>query len=126
MKTIAIDFDGTCVFNEYPKVGASVPYCVSTLQECLKNGNKLILFTMRDKDKLTAAINWFKENKISLWGINENPSQKSWSNSRKVYADIYIDDLALGCPKKMDITLASKPFVDWKKVRNILKTEGVI
>jgi len=47
---------------------------------------------------LDDAVNWFKENDIPLYGINENPTQKNWTNSQKAYGHLYIDDCALGCP----------------------------
>ena len=53
---------------------------------------------MRSGKTLEEAVQWFKDNEIQLYGINENPSQKSWTNSPKVYANIYIDDAAIGVP----------------------------
>ena len=63
--------------------------------------------TQRDGKKLADAIEWFKKNDIKLYGINDNPSQSSWSKSRKVYADIYIDDRNLGCPLALHKSLIS-------------------
>jgi hypothetical protein len=71
---------------------------VPVLKELVEKGHKIILYTMRshpDKnnqgktlsgeivsnDTLQDAINWFKENGIPLWGINENPKQKEWTSS---------------------------------------------
>ncbi len=64
-------------------------------------------------DTLQDAINWFKENGIPLWGINENPKQKEWTSSPKIFANIYIDDAALGTPLKYDEDGAlSRPYVE--------------
>ena len=64
-------------------------------------------------DTLQDAIDWFKENEIPLWGINENPKQKEWTLSPKIYANIYIDDASLGIPLKYDKNSAlSRPYVD--------------
>ena len=61
-----------------------------------------------------------------LYGANENPSQKSWTNSPKVYAHMYIDDAALGCPLKMDLNLSDRPFVDWDGVSTLLKDHAIV
>ena len=80
---------------------------------------------MRDKDVLEDAVNWCKDNGIELYGVNENPSQ-TWSDSRKVHCDIYIDDQALGCPLKEDDSISHRPFVDWKEVRRMLEDKKVL
>ena len=67
-KTILIDFDGTCVLHSYPLVGADIG-AVPILQKLVKNGSKLILFTMRDGIELIDATHWFSDNKIPLFGI---------------------------------------------------------
>lgn len=104
---LAVDFDGTVVTHEYPRVGRNIG-ATPVLKALVENGHKLILFTMRDefprkgidgsvRNCLQEALDWFKAEGIELWGINENPKQ-SWSASRKVYAHTYIDDAALGIP----------------------------
>ena len=126
---IAIDFDGTCVAHEFPKVGKDIG-AVPVLKELVEKGHKIILYTMRshpDKNTLQDAINWFKENGIPLWGINENPKQKEWTSSPKIFANIYIDDAALGTPLKYDEDGAlSRPYVDWNRMRALLKIKGVL
>ena len=106
---ICIDFDGTCVTHEYPEIGRSIG-AESVLQELVANGHQLILFTMRsdrmvksmfgDYEELflTDSINWFKKNNIPLFAIQKNPDQSTWTDSPKAYAQLYIDDAALGCP----------------------------
>ncbi len=121
-KVIAVDFDGTCVSHEYPKMGKDIG-AVPILKKLIQNGCKLILFTMRTNSELRAAVKWFRDNGIELWGINENPTQKHWSGSRKVYANLYIDDLGLGIPLTYD---GDRPYVDWLEVEKLLKSGGVI
>ena len=79
--TIAIDFDGTCVTHEYPKIGRENEGCVDVLKELVREGHKLILYTMRSGEYLEDAVNWFKEREIPLWGINKNPTQSTWTKS---------------------------------------------
>ena len=123
---ICVDFDGTCVTNEYPEIGKDVPNCVEVLKKLNEKKVNIILLTQRDGKKLTDAVEWFKKNDIKLYGINDNPSQSSWSKSRKVYADLYIDDRNLGCPITLHRSLSDKVFVDWKKVEKMLKEMRVL
>lgn len=109
---IAVDFDGTCVTHEYPRVGKDIG-AVPVLKKLTDSGHLLILNTMRSGKELDDAVQWFIDNDIPLYGVNENPSQKSWTLSPKVYAHLYIDDAALGCPLKMDNAVSDRPFVDW-------------
>lgn len=130
---IAIDFDGTCVTHDYPEIGKDIG-ATPILQELVKNGHHLILWTMRgnkpveNRNTLQEAVDWFQENNIPLWGINENPEQTSvgWTNSKKQYATLYIDDAALGCPLKEDLSLSDRPFVDWDKIRIYLNSKGIL
>lgn len=115
----AIDFDGTCVEHQYPNIGLSVPYAVSSLLRLVEGGHKLILYTMRSDEYLADAVNWFKMNGIELWGVNVNPEQKEWTNSPKAYANKYIDDNAVGCPLRPGIQ-GTRPMVDWPKLMNIM------
>lgn len=122
---IAIDFDGTCVTHDYPRIGKDIG-AVTVLKRLVNSGHKLILNTMRSADELADAIQWFIDNDIPLYGVNENPTQKSWTNSPKVYAHLYIDDAALGCPLKMDLNLSNRPFVDWEVVSSLLEDNALL
>lgn len=119
-KIIAIDFDGTCVTHDYPNIGKDIG-AIPVLQQLVYHGHQLILFTMRSGEKLEAAKHWCDINQIKLEGVNLNPSQTTWTTSPKVYADLYIDDAALGCPLKYNGTLSHRPFVDWEKVKQLLQ-----
>lgn len=136
---IGIDFDGTCVSHEFPRIGKDIG-AVPVLKELVKKGHQLILFTMRSDKKevignhyeinskaepyLTEAVNWFKINGIELYGVQTNPTQHTWTESPKAYCHLYIDDSALGCPLIYpwfnNIELSNKPYVDWIKVREKL------
>lgn len=119
--TIAIDFDGVCVSNEFPKVGHDIG-AVPVLQKLVAKGHKLILLTNRYEQTLKDAENWFMAYGIPLYGVNRNPVQWHFSKSPKVYADLYIDDRGLGCPLKTDPSLSEKPFIDWTKAHVLLKS----
>ena len=122
---IAIDFDGTCVTHEYPQMGYEIG-APEVIRKLAVKGHQLILFTMRTDKELHAATEWFKFNSIPLWGINENPEQFKWSQSRKVYASLYIDDAALGCPLTVNPSHSDRPFVDWDEIEIMLEKKGLI
>lgn len=136
---IVIDFDGTVVTNEFPDIGKEIG-ATDVLKELVKNGHNLILSTMRsDIDEpivgdnkeiiekgglyLTEAVRWFKERNIPLYGIQKHPTQHNWTYSPKAYGQMIIDDSALGCPLKYDLSISTKPFVDWEKIKDILQNE---
>lgn len=125
---IAVDFDGTCVRHEYPKVGSDIG-AVPVLKRLVSEGHNLILYTMRSGSELTDAVNWFKVNEIPLYGIQYNPDQAKWTSSNKCYAQLYIDDAALGAPLKLDKDPDiehSRPYIDWQSVELILETSDVL
>lgn len=131
---ICVDFDGTCVTHDYPKVGKDIG-AAKVLRKLVENGHKLILWTMRCDSEvesglfesgLTDAVNWFNQNQIPLYGIQRNPTQDTWTKSPKAYAQLYIDDAALGCPLKYNKEMSDRPFVDWEEVERILYIKGLI
>lgn len=124
-KIICVDFDGTCVIHEYPDIGADVPHCVEVLKRLDANGVKIILWTMRHGETLQMAVDWFARKEIPLFGINQNPQQSEWTQSPKCYAQIYIDDAALGCPLKYPIN-GKRSFVDWQAVEKLLQEENIL
>ena len=126
---IVLDFDGTVVKHHYPNVGPDIG-AVPVLKRIIANGHKIILNTMRSHDSggvdtLQPAIDWFALNKIPLFGINENPTQHTWTSSPKVYGELYIDDAALGAPlKKYKGDIHS--FIDWEMASIHLYYKGVL
>lgn len=95
------------------------------LRELIGNGCRVILYTMRSGRLLDDAVAWFARNDIPLYAVNENPAQREWTDSPKVFADLYIDDSALGCPIKFEDGI-KRPFVNWVKVRQRLVEEGFL
>lgn len=62
---IAVDFDGTAVTHEYPRVGRFIG-AEPVLKALVDKGHKLILYTMRSGRELDDAVEWFSKNKIEL------------------------------------------------------------
>lgn len=119
---IAVDFDGTCVTHEYPEIGSDIG-ATPVLKALVEKGHQLILFTMRSGKELEDAVSWFASREIPLYGVNTNPTQKDWTYSPKAYAQLYIDDAALGCPLLHSM---SRAYVDWYAVRQFLIQKGIL
>lgn len=119
-KIVAVDFDGTIVFHDYPEIKEEVPGAIATLHDLEDHGAKIILWTMRSGEPLEAAVKFLEDRGVKLWGINENPQQvkDGWSTSPKAYAQMYIDDAALGCP--LAEGKHHRLYVDWRIIRSHL------
>lgn len=95
---IAVDFDGTIVDHEFPKIGKEKLFAFSTLKKLNEEGHKLILWTYRAGPLLDEAVNYCKENGVEFFAINESyPGEILDENtSRKLNADLFIDDRNVG------------------------------
>ena len=141
---ILVDFDGTCVTHDFPRVGKEIG-AASVLKKLTDKGHRLILFTMRCDHKamnwqdpldsnvssyasnhLTQAVNWFKKNDIPLYGIQTNPTQARWTTSPKAFGHLIIDDTSIFAPLKIDKELSNSPFIDWVKVEAELVRIGLL
>ena len=69
---IAVDFDGTIVEHEYPKIGRPIPFAIDTLLSLQKDGHILILWTVRDGDLLQEAIDYCSKRGLTFYAANKN------------------------------------------------------
>lgn len=96
---IAIDFDGTIVRHRYPKIGEEVPGAVDNIKKLLKDGHRLILWTVREGELLNEAVEWCKERGILFYAVNKDYPEEQQGDefySRKLKVDLFIDDRNLG------------------------------
>lgn len=95
---IAIDFDGTVVEQKYPKVGKEIPFAIETLKMLQAKGHRLILWTYRAGDKLDEAVEFCSSRGVEFYAINKNYPEEIFDEriSRKIKADMYIDDMNYG------------------------------
>lgn len=121
---IAVDFDGTIVTHEYPRIGKDIG-AIPVLKRLVDESHLLILYTMRDEDELDEAQAYIHSFGIHLYGVNVNPNQKKWTDSPKAFANLYIDDAALGIPLKNPMN-GKQSYVDWEKVEDLLERTGVL
>lgn len=113
-KTIAIDFDGTIVEHNYPKIGKEMLFAFATIKELHKKGHKLILHTYRVGSLLDEAVEYCRKNGVEFYAINKNyPEEEINENTpRKLNVDIFIDDRNIG------------GFIGWSAVWQTLHPEG--
>lgn len=96
---IAVDFDGTIVEHRYPKIGKEIPFAIDTLLRLRKDGHQLILWTVREGRLLEEAVNFCKERGLEFYSVNSNYTEEEADHrnfSRKLQADVFIDDRNLG------------------------------
>lgn len=96
--TIAVDFDGTIVTHKYPDIGKEIPFAIHTLKKIQEKGHhKLILWTVREGEYLEEAVEFCRKRGLEFYAVNKNhPEDEDTEGSRKINADIYIDDRNLG------------------------------
>ncbi len=107
---IAVDFDGTVVEHEYPKIGKTKLYAFETLKQLEKQGHQLIMWTYRAGKHLDEAVEFCKNNNFEFYAVNKNYPEEVYDDtiSRKIYADIYIDDRNIG------------GFLGWSKIWQLI------
>jgi hypothetical protein len=95
---IAVDFDGTIVEHEYPEIGKEKLFAFLTLKELNRKGARLILWTFRTGKELEDAVEFCKKNGVEFYAVNKSYPEEimNESVSRKIDADIYIDDKNIG------------------------------
>jgi hypothetical protein len=98
--TIAVDFDGTIVEDQYPKIGPEKPFAIETLKMLIKDRHRLILWTVREGEALEEAVNWCRERGVEFYAVNRDYPEETVQNnqyfSRKLKVDKFIDDRNLG------------------------------
>mgnify|MGYP006267044091 CR=1 FL=1 len=98
-KIIAVDFDGTIVEDQYPKIGKPMIFAFETLKMLQGDGHRLILWTYRYGRKLKEAVDFCRENGLEFYAVNRSYPEEEYDEakaSRKIHADIFIDDRNLG------------------------------
>ena len=97
---IAIDFDGTIVEHRYPQIGRELPFAIETLKKLSAERHKLILWTVREGRLLDEAIEFCRSRGLEFYAVNRDyPEEEQERNnhfSRKLKADLFIDDRNLG------------------------------
>lgn len=98
---IAVDFDGILAkkTDNFPEIGPPVYNMVSFARELIDEGHEVVLWTSRTDKALEDAIEWCEDRGLHFCAVNENAPtniakwiEKYPSGTRKVSADLYLDD----------------------------------
>lgn len=99
MAIISIDYDDTIVYADYPNIGTIKPHAREVINNLYNEGHFIIIWTCRSGEHEAAATQYLIEMGVKFHHINENHPENIVqydSDSRKIFADIYIDDKQLG------------------------------
>ena len=85
--------------DKFPEIGNPNYEVISLVRQLIDKGNEVILWTTRNGEELYKAVKWCDDRGLHFSAINEPaPSNKKEyegkydKESRKIYADYYIDD----------------------------------
>lgn len=98
MAIYAIDFDNTLAITRFPEIIGPNKKIVEFAKIVKAQGHNIILWTSRAGEHLEAAVDWCESQGIIFDAVNEPLlcQIKRWGNdTRKIYADYYIDDKAM-------------------------------
>lgn len=129
MFIIAMDYDTTLFAGSFPELGEPIKEVIDKVKEFQATGLvEVALWTCREGKSLEEAVQRCKEQGLEFDAINENTPyeldymerQKAKGNTfatRKIYADIYVDDKAPGSIDfflKIDVQKTCNSFKDRK------------
>ena len=113
-KIIAVDFDGTLFENKWPDIGEPIMEVIDYVKKEQAAGSKIILWTCRSGMELVNALYYCKKYCIVFDAVNKNLPEiveKYGVDARKIYADVYIDDMSYNHrAKNVQITI-KKSFI---------------
>ena len=96
---IAVDFDGTIVEHEYPRIGAEIPFAIDTLKRLQKEQHRIILWSVREGKLLEEAVEYCRQRGLEFYAANKDYPEETTEDkrySRKLKVDLFIDDRNLG------------------------------
>lgn len=100
----AVDFDGYLCDVAWPGIGAPHLGVIEHYKELRRAGNKLILWTCREGEMLQKAVDWCAKHGLYFDAWNDNLPERIalyGTNSRKISADHYGDDLSYLMPEEV-------------------------
>ena len=70
---IAVDFDGTIVTHEYPRIGKEIPFAIDTLKRLQQYPDyQLVLWTVREGQELEEAVEFCRQRGLEFYAVNNN------------------------------------------------------
>lgn len=121
-RIIAVDFDGTLFTHpkdeglNLPEVGLPKHDIIDLVKAKQNEGWKIILWTCREDEALFNAVSECQKVGLKFDAVNNTIPENEDTNSRKIYATVYIDDRSINpidiCKKEnlidLDIDLDEK------------------
>ena len=134
MMDIILDFDQTIVVGPYPSMDEIVPGAIEGVKLLKEHGYKIILNTFRadiGMIPLQNALSFLKQHDIMVDDFYDNKFKPGAFNLKgiprfngvPINVKIYIDDISPGIPK---IGNGLIEYVDWERVINAFKKEGLL
>lgn len=96
---ISVDFDGVIVVENYPDIGNLMTGAKETINKWYNQGHTILINTCRAGVFLERCKDFLYANSIMFHHLNENPPElikRYGMDTRKLSADIYIDDRNMG------------------------------
>lgn len=121
---IALDFDGTIVDSDYPTIVRLKDNAKDVITRLHQEGHRILINTCRGGIEQEEAKQFLLANDVPFDTINENHPElirKYGNDSRKLGADIYVDDKGLFCESidwldiERRVASFSKEDFAWKK-----------
>ncbi len=121
---IYLDFDGTMVEHDYPRMGEPNPRAIEIVTKLKNAGHEIILNTYRanlNKKLLQDAIDYMNEKVFTDVGIKHLESKRqptsldSCLHGSNLANVLYIDDIAPNTPMKRQVHVTGD-MVDWTEL----------
>jgi len=97
---LAIDFDGTIAHTDYPIIIGLKPYAKEVINKLYNEGHIIIINSCRANQPAEMMKSFLDDHGLLYHLINENSPhriQTYGGDTRKISADLYIDDRNIGC-----------------------------
>jgi hypothetical protein len=138
---IYLDFDGTVVEHDYPRIGRNNYGCMEVIKKLQNAGNEVILNSYRsecDDGTLEQALKYLNENSWMFFKDKDNDLDKienftiekiippAWNwEYIKENNEIFIDDIASGIPLKPCCMIENSMMVDWDELDKQFIENGI-
>jgi len=103
-KIYAVDFDDTLAITNFPLIVEPKINMINVCKRLRQKGNTVILWTCRCGADLAAAVEYCMQFGLEFDYVNEGTPEnveKFGNDSRKIFADVYIDDKSYNPEEKL-------------------------
>jgi hypothetical protein len=98
-KVIAVDFDGVLSLGQFPQCGPANREMIDMFKRLIAKPAPArpiyILWTSRTGLYLDRAVEWLRKEGLHFDFINKQPRETPKNYTRKIFADLYVDDRAI-------------------------------